>query len=79
MIVIENTMSEDIELVTNIDLDVEGCRLALPPPPPETLAPGETVCMMGYEPGISYTIRPVKDPERPRSHTIPPGKDNDHG
>ena len=68
MIVIKNVSAEKLELVTHIDLDVEGCRVALAPVPPEQFGPDETICMMGYEPGISYTIRPVKQPEVPRMY-----------
>jgi len=66
MITIKNVSDEPMELVTHIDPSVEGCRVALPPVPPEKFGAGETICMMGYEPGISFTIRPVNDSRVPR-------------
>lgn len=73
MIVIKNVSSETLELVSHIDTTVEGCRVMPPPVPPECFDPGETICMLGYEPGVSYTIRPVREPELPRVDSEIPG------
>ena len=67
MIMIKNTCDEELELITHINTTVKGCRVAPPPPGPQRMKPGEEIQMLGYEPGVSYTIRPVHNIETPRT------------
>lgn len=73
MITIKNESIEELELITHLDTTIEGCRVLPPEVPPAQMKPGETLCFLGYEPGISYTIRPVKKPEIPRTFGVAPG------
>ena len=66
MITIKNNSNEDVEMVQHLDLDVPGCRLADQELWTELMPPGSELTFIAYEPGVSYTIRPVKEPELPR-------------
>lgn len=66
MITIKNNSGETLVLEQGIDISVEGCRVANEPVKPMMFKPGESITMMGYEPGISYTIRPRISPQYPR-------------
>jgi hypothetical protein len=66
MITIKNISKEEVELVPHLDRGVPGCRLADQTLATEILRPDDEITFMAYEPGISYTIRPVKAPEVPR-------------
>ena len=66
MIQIKNVSNEEIEIVTRVDTDVRGCRILDGPPAPVRLKPGSSTYRLGYEPGVSLIIRPVKNPEVPR-------------
>ncbi len=72
MITIKNNSAETLELVSHLDATVEGCRVLGTTPPMQFKSGGE-ITMLGYEPGISYTIRPVEDPELPRTSSMIPG------
>jgi len=68
MIVIKNIGAENFELVSHLNLEAPGCRLAgSPSQTPMKLLPGEEICITNYEPGVSYSIRPVENPDVPRS------------
>lgn len=73
MITIRNNSAEELELVTHIDESVPGCRVCGPPQAPEKFGPGQELQFLGYEPGISYTIRPTRDPEIARTFGEVPG------
>lgn len=63
MFVLRNISDEDLEIISSVDPDVEGCNLK----PGETssiiLPPNETICGLGYHPGMLMAIRPKKNPE----------------
>lgn len=63
---LKNVSKETIEIVTLIDPSVRGCRVKPIAMPPRPLAPGEVEVNLGYEPGVSFIVRPVAEPERPR-------------
>jgi hypothetical protein len=66
LILIKNISNEAIEIVHLIDPQVRGCRIK-PIPLSSVLEPGCEEQHMGYEPGVSLIVRPVKDPHLPRS------------
>ncbi|HDZ37781.1 MAG TPA: hypothetical protein ENH62_05790 [Marinobacter sp.] len=66
MITIKNTSTEDFEIITHVDASVPGCRVLEPQGGVELLAAGDEICQLGYEPGVSFVIRPVREPEVPR-------------
>lgn len=70
MIEIKNISHEEIEIVTQIDLKVPGCRIKDSPPEPIRLKPGVKTMFLGYEPGVSLIVRPVQHPERHRSTLV---------
>lgn len=67
MIEIKNISDETLEVIESVDPNVPGCRLLTSPFGAIQIAPGETIAMLGYEPGVSRTIRPVIDPHVPRN------------
>lgn len=71
MIEIKNISTETLELLETVDTKVRGCRIKATPFGPILIAPGETIGMLGYEPGVSRVIRPVVDPHIPRNGLIP--------
>ncbi len=73
MISMKNVSAEDVEVITHYDTNVPGCRVIPGDMAPNVMKPGEELQFLGYEPGISYTIRPVKEPELPRTMGIEPG------
>ena len=66
MFSIQNSSSEDLELVIHVDPSVPGCRVRGDGLQIEILPPDDNFNFMGYEPGMSFTIRPTSQPERPR-------------
>lgn len=64
---IKNTGDDHMELVTYAHPDTPGYRLKEPMPPPNPIPPGKEVCILCYEPGVSYSIRPIEHPDVPRS------------
>lgn len=73
MIVIKNISDEELELVTHVDPRVNGCRVKNGMPP-SRMKPGDDLCFQGYEPGVSYTIRPLYKPEIPRVSELENGE-----
>ncbi len=73
MITIKNDSAEDLEIVTHYDPSAPGFRVVEQDMPPQEMKPGGTVVFLGYEPGISYSIQPVKEPELPRTCSVVPG------
>ena len=69
MITIKNLSEETLILKQHVDTSVEGCRVVDEPMTAMLFKPGEEITMMGYEPGVSYTIRPEKLPNIPRVST----------
>jgi hypothetical protein len=67
LIEIKNISTEDIEIVSVIDPLTHGCRLRPIEMPPRVLRPNEVEAQLGYEPGVSIIVRPVIEPDRPRS------------
>lgn len=63
---IKNVSNETVEIITTIDPSTKGCRVLAVTLPPRTLEPGQSETYLGYEPGISIVVRPVKEPERAR-------------
>lgn len=70
MISIKNNSSEDLEIVEGYDPDAPGFRLVVKEMNPNVLGPGQELTLLDYEPGVSYTIRPVNRPELPRIYGI---------
>ncbi len=66
MIVIKNISEERLVLIQHVDTSVPGCRVVPPAVSPMRIKPGEEITFMAYEPGISYTIQPVRSPQYPR-------------
>lgn len=66
MFTIKNTSNEVIQMITVIDTEVPGCRILNSPPGPLYLVPGQEAALIGYEPGVSFVLRPVINPELPR-------------
>ena len=65
-----NRSNEVLEAIHVIDTSVPGCRVCNSGPPIiERLLPGDELTFMGYEPGISYVIRPQKNPEQYRNYS----------
>ena len=73
MITIKNSSQEQLVFHQHIDETVEGCRVVQPAPGPMLMAPGETICLSGYEPGVSYTIAPRRSPQYPRVADVEDG------
>lgn len=67
MIEIRNLSQEPFEVVTKIDTTVPGCRVLETAMEPQRLEPKQALSILGYEPGVSFIIRPVEGPEVPRS------------
>jgi hypothetical protein len=67
MIEIKNTSQEAIEIITRIDPKTPGCRVLENAVEPQRLEPNQVLSFLGYEPGVSFIIRPVEGPEVPRS------------
>lgn len=67
MIEIKNVSTEAVEILTFIDPQAKGSRVKPVKLPPRRLEPGQSEFQMGYEPGVSIIVRPVVDPDRPRS------------
>ncbi len=67
MIEIKNTSKEAIEIVTVVNGATPGCRVLESAPDPQRLEPNQVLSFLGYEPGVSFIIRPVESPEIPRS------------
>ena len=67
---LRNLSDEDLEVVHVVDVDAPGCRVsdsglnscAIT----ETVRSNETLISTGYEPGVSYIIRPKHRPEKYR-------------
>lgn len=66
MIEIKNISKEAIEIVTKIDPKTPGCIVLDTPIEPQRLEPNQVVSFLGYQPGVSFIIRPVESPEVPR-------------
>lgn len=66
MIEIKNLRDEAIEILDSIDTTVAGCRIQSMPHGPIIMQPGQVIALLGYEPGVSYVIRPVLAPHIPR-------------
>lgn len=54
-------------MVETVDQTVRGCRIANSLFGTIYIQPGETVVMLGYEPGVTRVIRPAVDPHVPRN------------
>lgn len=67
MIEIKNISQESLEVIESVDKTVKGCRVLMSPFNNMTIKPGETIVLLGYEPGISRVIRPVNKPHIPRN------------
>lgn len=67
MIEIRNLSKEPFEVVTKIDPTTPGCRVKETTMEPQRLEPNQSLAILGYEPGVSFMIRPVEGPEIPRS------------
>ena len=65
MFSLHNESNEVLVLTQVIDTSVPGCRVTNNPIT-ETIFPDDTLTFMGYEPGISYVIRPINSPEQYR-------------
>lgn len=63
MIKITNESGEAYHLFSKIDPYAEGRRVLHAPVDPTLINPGESITILGYEPGVYYYIQPVKDPE----------------
>ena len=66
LIEIRNMSDEPIQVRPVVDPLAEGCRVVARPFPPEVLRPGEQLILTGYEPGVSFSIAPLVEPERHR-------------
>lgn len=66
MIEIRNDTDEDYVIQFHVDPAAPGCRV-LKAPQVSPLERHNTVTLMGYEPGVSITIRPVQNPDLPRA------------
>ncbi len=55
---IKNVGTEPVRVRATIDRSDKACRV-LGVPGPDVLAPGETMMLIAYEPGILYKIEPV--------------------
>ncbi len=64
MIEIRNKTDEELEFVQVVDTSVKGCRLAACKPTKTPFMPNDTICIMAYEPGMFYAIRPINNPDR---------------
>jgi len=67
MFSLHNESNEVLEVVQIIDESAPGCRV-INEPITTILQPDDYLCSQGYEPGISYVIRPQKDPEQYRGY-----------
>lgn len=67
MFEIKNVSRETLEIVTVVDPSVKGCRVQPFPMPPRELAPGQVEVQIGYEPGVSFIVRPVTEQDRARA------------
>ena len=65
MFSLHNDSNENLEVIQVIDTSVPGCRVSNNPIT-EIVFPDDYLCFQGYEPGISYVIRPKKNPEQYR-------------
>lgn len=66
MITSKNISHEDIEILTVYDESVPGFRVVAGDMLSMVLKPGEQQVQLGYEPGVSHLVRPVKKQEIPR-------------
>lgn len=66
MITIRNDTDEDYVIRFHVDWNAPGCRV-LTTPAERTLQRQETVTLLGYEPGVSFTLHPALNPDLPRS------------
>lgn len=66
MITIKNEWNEDFQLRHLVDLAAPGCRILDSMPEPEIIKPGQTLAIVGYEPGVRYVLEPVKRRDIPR-------------
>lgn len=74
MITVKNHSHEAFRLVTKIDGNAPGCIVRSDmPPEPELIEPGHEIAIIGYQPGVSYVIEPVKRPQIPRNFMQPGG------
>ncbi len=65
MFSLHNRSNEALEVIQVIDISAPGCRVTNSPIT-ERLLSGDELTFMGYEPGISYVIRPINNPEQYR-------------
>jgi len=61
-----NGSSEALEMVQSVDTSVKGCRVLDTGDIVMPFGPDETICVATYEPGNSFVVRPVVDPDKPR-------------
>ena len=67
MFSLHNESNETLEVIQVIDTSAPGCRV-VDKPITEIMEPDDCLCFMGYEPGISYVIRPKDRPEQYRNY-----------
>lgn len=75
MIEIKNISTEPLLLKQTVDVNAPGCRIRRVYDQPPVIEPGHSISFMGYEPGVSFSVTPVTDQDRPRSllFTAPDG------
>jgi Fe2+ transport system protein FeoA len=66
VIQISNATDEDYVVEFHLNNRAPGCRV-LGVPDPSPLNAHHRLVLMGYEPGVSITIRPVLNPDLPRA------------
>jgi hypothetical protein len=65
MITIRNGTDEDYVIQFHVDPLARGCRV-LQAPKDSALPAGEGLVLLGYEPGVSFTLCPVNNDDLPR-------------
>jgi hypothetical protein len=71
VIEIKNISSETLEIIESVDTTVPGCRIQDRPFGTITIKPGESIGLLGHEPGVCRVIQPVVDPHVPRNGLDP--------
>jgi hypothetical protein len=72
MIEIKNLSKEPVEIIQMIDPTTPGIRIVAASPPPSIIEPGQSIVMLGYEPGVWFRFRPLKDHDQPRTLLLGP-------